>query len=235
MKVVDIVENAAIVNHLLKTFAQKTAERLAKQAPKGVDDAAKSIPKAAPGAAQDATKIIPKAGELISDQLATRAAAAGIKLEPLQAKILPNPQGLMKDQTVRIINWQDRAIVVVNVNGVRVPFYLSSGEVAKAGVTPGKWYPIFGVGPDGWINKGTEKGISQYYGMPNLRATAQALDKAIGDIRPQLAKGGYQHFGGGQAALNSVNQGLNPVARDAGFEAFKKNAYDLLRRLGAQV
>jgi hypothetical protein len=200
-----------------------------------VQMATRGAERAIAGAERAAVKAAPQAERLISDQLADRAIAAGLKLEPISAKVMPTPGGLFKDQVVRIVNYQDRAIVVVRVNGVRVPFYCSSGNAAKEGVTPGRWYPIFGIGPDGWINKGTERGISQYYGMPNLRATAQALDASLGDIRSAMEKGGFKHFGGGQQAIADINQGLNPVSRDQGFEAFKKNAYSLLRRLGADV
>jgi len=43
----------------------------------------------------------------------------------------------------KIIDYADRKIVVFNVNGIHVPFYLSSGHGGKKDVTSGKWYPFF--------------------------------------------------------------------------------------------
>lgn len=64
-----------------------------------------------------------------------------------------------------------------NVNGVTVPFYRSSGAAGKQNVKAGLWYPIFGIGSDEWINKGTQAEISSYYGSAELRAAAQFLDQ----------------------------------------------------------
>lgn len=44
-------------------------------------------------------------------------------------------------------------LVLVDINGVQVPFYLSTGLGGKANVASGKWYPFFGIGDDGWINE----------------------------------------------------------------------------------
>ena len=71
----------------------------------------------------------------------------------------------------------------VNINGVDMPFYLSSGHGRKYGVLSGKWYPFFGLDPDGWFNKGTEDDINDYYGSSKLREVAEALDRKWGDIR----------------------------------------------------
>ena len=85
------------------------------------------------------------------------------------------PQGM--------IDLADRKIVLVNINGVDMPFYLSTGQGRKYSVESGKWYPFFGLDPDGWFNKGSEDDINDYYGSSNLRNVAEALDKKWGDIR----------------------------------------------------
>ena len=82
-----------------------------------------------------------------------------------------------------MIDLADRKIVLVNINGVDVPFYLSTGMGRKYSVESGKWYPFFGLDPDGWFNKGDEDDINDYYGSSNLRNVADALNKKWGDIR----------------------------------------------------
>lgn len=84
-----------------------------------------------------------------------------------------------------------RPIVLIDVNGVRIPFYQSTGKGGKANPT-GKWYPIFGIGePDliydqefkrfinrgSWFNKGnTYEVIDNYYGVPEFKRIATILN-----------------------------------------------------------
>lgn len=82
-----------------------------------------------------------------------------------------------------MINLAGRMIVMVNINGVDVPFYLSTGKGGKENVESGKWYPFFGLDPDGWFNKGNQTEINDYYGSAALKAVAKALDNKFGDIR----------------------------------------------------
>ena len=49
-----------------------------------------------------------------------------------------------------------RAIAVVNINGRRLPFYVSSGMAGKEkeyGIPSGKWYALQGISEGGWLNK----------------------------------------------------------------------------------
>jgi hypothetical protein len=59
--------------------------------------------------------------------------------------------------TSEVVNISGRAVAVVNVNGRKIPFYVSSGQAGKdaIGIPSGKWYPIAGIGKDGrgWFNK----------------------------------------------------------------------------------
>lgn len=110
-----------------------------------------------------------------------------------------------------IIWFVRRVMVVVDINGVKVPFYISTGEGGKEDVEIGKWYPVFGVGEDGWINKRTEAEINDYYGSPELRAMAEWLDANIGDVRenPEIprvkATGSHIDF---------INSDLSPTEFD---------------------
>jgi hypothetical protein len=75
----------------------------------------------------------------------------------------------------KVVIFEGRPIVAVRVGQLRIPFYVSSGQNKKEGVTPGQWYPFFGIGDDGWFNK-TDK-IGEYYGSGKLREIALQLDK----------------------------------------------------------
>lgn len=85
--------------------------------------------------------------------------------------------------TSRVINFGGRMMVLVRIGGRKVPFYLSTGKGGKADVPDGKWYPFFGIGADGWINKTGGKDMTSYYGSEELRQKAEELDRVLGDIR----------------------------------------------------
>lgn len=109
------------------------------------------------------------------------------------------------------INYAGRIITVLSINGVKVPFYISTGSGGKKGVPAGKWYPFFGIGADGWLNKTKEADINSYYGSPELRQAAEYLNSSVGDIRknkdiPKTATSG--------PAIPFINSDLNPVEND---------------------
>jgi hypothetical protein len=81
---------------------------------------------------------------------------------------------------------EERHVVLMNVNGQPVPFYHSTGAGGKDDVESGRWYPFFGIGEDGWINKTKGQEINNYYGSPELRRVAEMLDSSTGDIRTHL-------------------------------------------------
>ena len=106
-----------------------------------------------------------------------------------------------------IIDYSGRKIVLVDVNGVQVPFYLSTGSGGKVDVPAGKWYPFFGIGADGWINKTGGKEMAGYYGSEVLQNTAAMLDSTIGDIRsdssiPKVGRTGTH--------IDAINTGFTP-------------------------
>ena len=76
-----------------------------------------------------------------------------------------------------------RAIVTVRIGSKKIPFYVSTGKAGKTEVPTGKWEVFWGIGDDGWLNKGTKADILDHYGSAELRKIAQALDSKLGDPR----------------------------------------------------
>lgn len=92
-----------------------------------------------------------------------------------------------------------RAILVVNVGGKKLPFYISTGSAGKTEVPTGKWEFFGGITPDGWFRKGTLKDIVSHYNSPELKQIADALDGKIGDVRDAvdiLKSAGREYLGG---------------------------------------
>lgn len=79
-----------------------------------------------------------------------------------------------------ILTLAQRPVVVVRFyDEINVPFYMSSGRGGKSNVEPGRWYPFWGVGRDGWFNKTTERDINNFYNIPELRIAAARLDAIL--------------------------------------------------------
>lgn len=77
----------------------------------------------------------------------------------------------------QMIQYNNRNIVLVDINGMKIPFYLSTGMGGKKNVEANKWYPIWGIDPIGkWLNKTNETEINNFYGSPLLKAIAEALN-----------------------------------------------------------
>jgi hypothetical protein len=139
------------------------------------------------------------------------------------------------NKLAKVVNTADNRItVVVNINGVNMPFYISTGEGGKASVPAGKWYPFFGTGPSGWLNKGSEKTINAFYGSGILKSFANLLNLKLGDLRsnekdiPYIVK----------SARDIINKDmLDPQnhfgAEDLGeIKKFKNRINSILKRLG---
>ena len=118
----------------------------------------------------------------------------------------------------------NRVIAITEVNGVRVPFYISTGSGGKASVPAGKWYPFFGIAEDGWFNKGSEQNINDFYGSAALKAKAEELNKLHGDIRNRRDDGTLP-----SGAITDVNEGLTPASNGSG--GALKNIKSLLERI----
>lgn len=99
----------------------------------------------------------------------------------------------VKNQAVNVVDYMGRKITLININGVAVPFYRSTGLGGKKDVAAGKWYPFFGFGKqDGqltWIIKTGGKGtkarpdlnMNDYYGSQVLKEYAEKLDRVYND------------------------------------------------------
>lgn len=81
-----------------------------------------------------------------------------------------------------VVDHQERLMVLARINGVEVPFYMSTGMAGKEGVPSGRWYPVFGVTNDGWIIKGGRKEIQSNYGSPKLTQFKEFLDANFSDL-----------------------------------------------------
>jgi len=79
-----------------------------------------------------------------------------------------------------VVNTSKRPKVLININGVLVPFYLTTGLGGK-GLKPG-WYPFFGIGKDGWMNKTNKADMETYY----ARYWGPEVASLIQDISEQL-------------------------------------------------
>lgn len=134
----------------------------------------------------------------------------------------------------RIIDMGGRKIVVININGFHMPFYLSTGHGGKKDVTSGKWYPIFGIGEDGWLNKTSGPEINNYYGSPVLRQIAEALDRKYGDIRDDSSIPSAKPSG---SHRDFINQDLNPTENEMAdtVKRVKENITETKRRLDEAV
>jgi hypothetical protein len=81
-----------------------------------------------------------------------------------------------------VIDYFGRKIILVEINWVNMPFYLSTWNGWKANVPAGKWYPAFGV-KWWWINKLHGTDLVNYYWNARLRQVSEILDNTIWDIR----------------------------------------------------
>jgi hypothetical protein len=131
----------------------------------------------------------------------------------------------------KIVDTGDRIMAVINIQGVNVPYYISTGEGGKASVPVGKWYPVFGVGPSGWLNKGSEQSINKFYGSSILKTYANLLNLRLGDLRnqplPPMKKAG-------RAVINQDM--LNPqdhFSTEEEAAIFKKRINAILKSIGS--
>lgn len=127
----------------------------------------------------------------------------------------------------KILDIAGRKIVLLEINGINCPFYLSTGSGGKKNVPSGEWYPFFGIGWDGWFNKGTESDILGYYGVPLLKYYSEYLNKEIGDIRDKKFPSAHapsfssaRDFSeGGKFSdvphIEAINKDLNPTDNES--------------------
>jgi len=76
----------------------------------------------------------------------------------------------------------DNFLAIVEYNGVRIPFYWSSGNNPKDGVTPERWYYTAGIyesGTKSWINKPSSEEIRNFGYSKIIRAMSEFLSDNI--------------------------------------------------------
>lgn len=83
----------------------------------------------------------------------------------------------------KIITNSGRATVLADINGVRIPFYVSSGQGGKENVVTGKWYAFFGEHEEGWMNKGQQDQINNSYGSEKLAAIEDWLNTNLNFLK----------------------------------------------------
>ena len=110
----------------------------------------------------------------------------------------------------------NRAMVVVDIDGFRLPFYLANGTEPGHKEIPGKWYPMFSFTTEGdWFFVRTKDYLEarRKGRLSEIEEIADALNERIGDIRnyrdPNLTaaygKSGDNNFIGGVDAVKHLD------------------------------
>lgn len=125
------------------------------------------------------------------------------------------------------VNYYGREMIIVNIGNAKVPFYRSTGQAGKKNVPSGKWYVHFGIGDDGWINKGSEEQIANQYGYPILQKWAKILNETFPNGVPNSrqiydAKRFNESANIDSAASNNI---------DSTLDDFQKNATKILQSI----
>lgn len=141
--------------------------------------------------------------------------------------------------TNNMVNYYHRNIVIVNINGVHMPFYMSTGLGGKENVQPGLWYPFFGI-KDGWLNKGSQDQINSFYGSPILQAITEQLNVTLGtgyvnDIKGPITLDPSHE--GEYPQIDFINQDMNPTANKKAdtVENFNNNVENVLSKIDSAI
>lgn len=179
-------------------------------------DGGSAIPKAeAPEGAPEAPQqnaVDPEVmSEMVDSALSNMHTTLHDQIPGMSATLVKMP---VNETMSSIANIAGRPIVLVNINGVSVPFYASTGSGGKSNVPTNSWYPIFGIShQNGWFNKGfTEEQINDMYGSPELKAVADFLNKNLANplaMVPDLPKalGGQEY----EDLLMAINVDMEPT------------------------
>ena len=138
-----------------------------------------------------------------------------------------NPRG-----TAKVVNTGDRIMAVLNVRGVNIPYYISTGGGGKASVPTGKWYPIFGRHSSGWLNKGGEDSINKSYGSNVLALGSSRLNNMLGDLSSMESQIPFMKKSG-DAIINRDLQPMSYSEVSANPDEFKKRVNSFLAKLGS--
>jgi hypothetical protein len=179
-------------------------------------DGGSALPKAeAPAGAPEAPQqnaVDPEVmSEMVDSALSNMHTTLHDQIPGMSATLVKMP---VNETMSSIANIAGRPIVLVNINGVSVPFYASTGSGGKSNVPTNSWYPIFGIShQNGWFNKGfTEEQINDMYGSPELKAVADFLNKNLANplaMVPDLPKalGGQEY----EDLLMAINVDMEPT------------------------
>lgn len=141
---------------------------------------------AEPPTAPEGVEITPLSREEIESRFGERSKISNFTVNidgvdiPLSLDQIPFINIRNESGTNNIINYYKRNIAVVNINGFHMPFYMSTGAGGKVETNDGEWYPFFGIGTDGWINKTNGKEMSRYYDSQIFAAISQKLNEILG-------------------------------------------------------
>lgn len=154
---------------------------------------------------------------------------AGINLVPYAI----NPK---YKNPVYIFDDHGRYTVVVDMGGFTVPFYRSTGMSLKDRVAVDMWYPFFGIGSDGWFNKGSQDMILDFYGSKSLKNIASILDSNLKPARNKINVAGWFMYAEDIDDIRPeftkvVNNGLNPIANAGAKLDWIANMNNLLKKV----
>jgi len=119
-------------------------------------------------------------------------------------------EGITVDgNTFSVLNTSERMVTIVDIGGVKVPFYLTTGLGGK-NLTPA-WYPMFGYSPSGWLNKTDGKDMESFYSRiigkeasDVLKKVSEKLNNKLGVTPNSIIESGIVSKQQTQEAVNSV-------------------------------
>ena len=124
--------------------------------------------------------IVNTPSQAIIDEL-NKLGSVNEKLEWLKNNNLITPITI-GGKSYNVIDYSDRVMVLMKIGKYNIPFYISTGQAGKKNVKAGDWYVVFGIGRQGWINKGSEAEINKQYDNPAFQKFARILNEGIGKI-----------------------------------------------------
>jgi len=161
----------------------------------------------------------------------TKGVAEGLETLPNITSLVEIPAFTKTGTSKVVITGDGRITVVVKFRGVNVPFYISTGEGGKLSVPTGMWYPFFGSGPSGYLNKGTEDSINKFYGSKTFGSYARFLNRELGNLMtvqkqiPPMKKEGRSIINKDMSPMEHAEIKANP-------EEFKKRVNAFLAKIG---
>jgi len=124
--------------------------------------------------------IVNTPSQSIIDEL-NKLGSVNEKLEWLKNNNLITPITI-GGKSYNTIDYSDRVMVLMKIGKYNIPFYISTGQAGKKDVKAGDWYAVFGIGEEGWINKGSTEQINKQYENPVFQKFARILNEGVGKI-----------------------------------------------------